>query len=222
MRVLLIHSDYIKYETKNKTPVAEEIDEAKKDGAFKESLVVFTSVEKEDEKNPDAIAKNLAKEVVKVTDEVKAESIVLYPYAHLSSSLGSPKFAIEILKKAKEILKEDGYDVFRVPFGWYKGFELSCKGHPLSELSRTITIEMEDDDEEKKDKGPKSKWFILSDGETTGTNEFNYDGKDQLEKLVQYELGVGASDEGEPPHVKLMKEKELCDNESASDAGNLK
>lgn len=30
MRVLLIHSDYIKYETKNKTPVAEEIDEAKK------------------------------------------------------------------------------------------------------------------------------------------------------------------------------------------------
>ncbi|WP_295722195.1 threonine--tRNA ligase [uncultured Methanobrevibacter sp.] len=222
MRVLLIHSDFIKYETKNKTPVAEEIDEAKKDGAFKESLVVFTSVEKEDEKNPDAIAKNLAKEAIKVTNEVKAENIVLYPYAHLSSSLGSPKFAVEIMKKAKEILKEEGYNVYRVPFGWYKGFELSCKGHPLSELSRTITSDMEDDDEEKKDKGPGSKWFILSDGITTSTEEFNYDGKDQLEKLVKYELGIGASDEGEPPHVKLMKEKELCDNERASDAGNLK
>lgn len=42
---------------------------------------------------------------------------------------------------------------------------------------------------------------------------------DQLEKLVSYELGTGASDAGEPPHVKLMREKELCDYESASDVG---
>ncbi len=43
-----------------------------------------------------------------------------------------------------------------------------------------------------------------------------------MEKLVSYELGTGASDAGEPPHVKLMREKELCDYESASDVGNLK
>ena len=49
MRVLLIHSDYIKYQVKNKTPVAEEIEEAQKDGAFDEALVVFSSIEKEDE-----------------------------------------------------------------------------------------------------------------------------------------------------------------------------
>ena len=30
------------------------------------------------------------------------------------------------------------------------------------------------------------------------------------------------SDEGEPPHVKIMREKELCDYELASDIGNLK
>lgn len=222
MRVLLIHSDYIKYETKNKTPVAEEIDEAKKNGAFDESLVVFTSVEKEDEKNPDAIAKNLVKEVKKVYDEVKAENVVLYPYAHLSSSLGSPKFAIEILKEAEELLKEDNYDVFRVPFGWYKGFQLSCKGHPLSELSRTITADMEDDDEEEKDKGPGSKWFILEDGQLSDCDKYDYTNKGQLEKLVKNELGHGESEEVEPPHVKLMREKELCDYESASDVGNLK
>ena len=29
MRVLLIHSDYLKYEVKKETPVAEEIEEAK-------------------------------------------------------------------------------------------------------------------------------------------------------------------------------------------------
>ena len=46
MRVLLIHSDYIKYQVKNKTPVAEEIEEAQKNGAFDEALVVFSSIEK--------------------------------------------------------------------------------------------------------------------------------------------------------------------------------
>ena len=57
MRVLLIHSDYIKYQVKNKTPVAEEIEEAQKNGAFDEALVVFSSIEKEDEENPSAIVK---------------------------------------------------------------------------------------------------------------------------------------------------------------------
>ena len=86
MRVLLIHSDYIKYQVKNKTPVAEEIEEAQKNGAFDEALVVFSSIEKEDEENPSAIVNNLVAEVIKTNEEVNAEKIVLYPYAHLSSS----------------------------------------------------------------------------------------------------------------------------------------
>ena len=116
MRILIIHSDYLNYNVKNKTPVAEEIEEAKKQGAFDESLVVFTAVEKEDEKNPSAIVKNLIKEIKKVNDQVKAENIVLYPYAHLSSSLSSPKVAVQILKDAEEIIKSEGLDVYRVPF----------------------------------------------------------------------------------------------------------
>jgi threonyl-tRNA synthetase len=31
-------------------------------------------------------------------------------------------------------------EVSRAPFGWYKAFKISCKGHPLSELSREIRI----------------------------------------------------------------------------------
>ena len=203
MRVLLIHSDYIKYQVKNKTPVAEEIEEAQKNGAFDEALVVFSSIEKEDEENPSAIVNNLVAEVIKTNEEVNAEKIVLYPYAHLSSSLGAPKVAVQILKDAEEALKAEGLDVFRVPFGWYKAFEISCKGHPLSELSRTITADVEEE-EEKEEKKP-STWLIFKDGETFDPKEYNYESKD-LEKLVAYELGEGASDEGEPPHVKIMRE----------------
>lgn len=218
MRILLIHSDYLNYNVKNKTPVAEEIEDAKKQGAFDESLVVFTAVEKDDENNPQGIVKNLVKEVIKTNDQVKAENIVLYPYAHLSSSLSSPKVAVQVLKDAEETLIGEGLNVKRVPFGWYKAFEISCKGHPLSELSRTITAEKED--EEEVEKKPSS-WSILDGNKLIDIDDFKFE-NDQLEKLVSYELGTGASDAGEPPHVKLMREKELCDYESASDVGNLK
>lgn len=218
MRILLIHSDYLNYNVKNKTPVAEEIEDAKKQGAFDESLVVFTAVEKDDENNPQGIVKNLVKEVIKTNDQVKAENIVLYPYAHLSSSLSSPKVAVQVLKDAEEALNAEGLNVKRVPFGWYKAFEISCKGHPLSELSRTITAEEEE--EEEVEKKPSS-WSILDGDKIIDIDDFKFE-IDQLEKLVSYELGTGASDAGEPPHVKLMREKELCDYESASDVGNLK
>ena len=218
MRILLIHSDYLNYNVKNKTPVAEEIEDAKKQGAFDESLVVFTAVEKDDENNPQRIVKNLVKEVIKTNDQVKAENMVLYPYAHLSSSLSSPKVAVQVLKDAEEALNAEGLNVKRVPFGWYKAFEISCKGHPLSELSRTITAEEED--EEEVEKKPSS-WSILDGDKIIDIDDFKFE-NDQLEKLVSYELGTGASDAGEPPHVKLMREKELCDYESASDVGNLK
>ena len=218
MRILLIHSDYLNYNVKNKTPVAEEIEDAKKQGAFDESLVVFTAVEKDDENNPQGIVKNLVKEVIKTNDQVKAENIVLYPYAHLSSSLSSPKVAVQVLKDAEEALDAEGLNVKSVPFGWYKAFEISCKGHPLSELSRTITAEEED--EEEVEKKPSS-WSILDGDKIIDIDDFKFE-NDQLEKLVSYELGTGASDAGEPPHVKLMREKELCDYESASDVGNLK
>lgn len=218
MRILLIHSDYLNYNVKNKTPVAEEIEDAKKQGAFDESLVVFTAVEKDDENNPQGIVKNLVKEVIKTNDQVKAENIVLYPYAHLSSSLSYPKVAVQVLKDAEEALNAEGLNVKRVPFGWYKAFEISCKGHPLSELSRTITAEEEE--EEEVEKKPSS-WSILDGDKIIDIDDFKFE-NDQLEKLVSYELGTGASDAGEPPHVKLMREKELCDYESASDVGNLK
>ena len=217
MRILLIHSDYLNYNVKKKTPVAEEIEEAKHNGSFDDSLVVFTAVEKEDEENPQGIVKNLVKEVLKTNDQINAENIVLYPYAHLSSSLSSPKVAVEILKDAEQALLAEDLNVQRVPFGWYKAFEISCKGHPLSELSRTITADTE---EEKIERKP-SKWQILEGNKITEIDDFKFENK-AFKQLVDYELGQGASDEGEPPHVKLMREKEICDYEAASDVGNLK
>lgn len=222
MRILLVHSDYLKYKTKNKTPIAEEIEVEAEEGSFEESLVVFIAVEKEDEKNPATVVNNLIEEIKSVNKQVNAKNIVIYPYAHLSSSLSSPKVAIAILKEAEAELDARGFEVYRVPFGWYKSFEISCKGHPLSELSRNVDhIEISPDEIAEEVRKP-SKFYILDEGKLEDAEAYKYEKKSDLKRLASYELGTGKSKDKEPPHVKLMREKELADYESASDVGHLK
>lgn len=139
MKILAIHADYLKFEAKKeaiKNP--EQIDQAKDE--MKECLVVFMAVEKPDEDNPSNIKEQLLDHVKDIAGKVQTKNIVLYPYAHLSSNLGSPKVAQALLQEAHADLAKDGFEVKHAPFGWYKAFEISCKGHPLSELSREITV----------------------------------------------------------------------------------
>ncbi|NLI73919.1 MAG: threonine--tRNA ligase, partial [Euryarchaeota archaeon] len=133
MKTLYIHSDYLEFSVKKSTPVAEKITDEQKEGSFGEILVAFISVEKQDERNPEAVILKAVEDLEDVAKRVKCRTIALYPYAHLSSSLGSPSVAIKILQAMEEQLIRKDYEVHRVPFGWYKAFKISCKGHPLSE-----------------------------------------------------------------------------------------
>jgi threonyl-tRNA synthetase len=139
MKILTIHADFIEFEAKKKAlKSAEEADKERK--RVEECLVVFTAFEKNDENDTKAILKKYIEEIKKIAEQVKTKSVVLYPYAHLSSQLGNPKKAEQLMKDAEELLKKE-YEVSRAPFGWYKSFNVSCKGHPLSELSREFSVE---------------------------------------------------------------------------------
>ena len=140
MRFLSIHADKLIVEPQKKAiSQAEEIKKKKEE--FKECLVVFIAVEKSDESNVEEISKKCVVEIVDIAKQVKCKKIVLYPYAHLSSNLASPKQALEILKECEKNLVDKKFEVNRIVFGWYKAFEIKCKGHPLSELSREIKIQ---------------------------------------------------------------------------------
>ena len=235
MQILLIHSDYIEYETKKSTPVAEKIEESNKKGRMEEALTVFLAVEKNDEDNIEYVARQTRDEIRKVTDQVKTNRIMLYPYAHLSSSLASPKAAVEALKKLEELLKEAEFEVMRAPFGWYKSFTIKCKGHPLSELSRSIRIGEEKcvtvikEKEEVVSEALKSEakatsyWHILTPkGELLKPEEFDFTGHDKLKKFVNYEIYKSRAVDRIPPHVELMRRFELADYEPGSDSGNMR
>jgi threonyl-tRNA synthetase len=137
MKILSLHCDYIKFKPLKKAlREPEKLTKAgEQEKKVDEVLVIFTAVERQDESNSKIVGEyvNNVKDLAK---QVKARSIVLYPYAHLSSSLSSPAFAEKTMKAAERLLK--GLNVVRAPFGYYKEFELKCKGHPLAELSREI------------------------------------------------------------------------------------
>ncbi len=130
MQLLLIHADFIEFEAKRPTKMAEHIEDSAKKGRLEEALCVFIAVEKFDEDDPDAVIAEGVKQITDVVGQVHATRIMLYPYAHLSAQLSTPTTAIRILKGMQAKLS-DNFEVMHAPFGWYKAFTVSCKGHPL-------------------------------------------------------------------------------------------
>lgn len=224
MQLLLIHSDYIEFEAKRPTKMAEEIEEQAKKGRLEEALCAFVAVEKFDEDDPEAVIAEGSKQISDVAKQVHADRIMLYPYAHLSPNLSTPATAVKILKGMAETLSQD-YEVMRAPFGWYKAFTLRCKGHPLSELSRSIKLgEGEVVSEALKSEAKAvSYWKIMDlDGSLIDADRFDFQGHENLQKFTNYEISKARAVDRVPPHVELMRRLELVDYEPGSDPGNMR
>jgi threonyl-tRNA synthetase len=230
VRLLLIHADSMSYEVKERAlEEAEKMEEERRSGSYEDALVVFTAVEEEDVKAIDVVVDNASKEILDVMDKVKASSVLLYPYAHLSSSLARPRDALAVLVKLEEKLKESGVRVSRAPFGWYKAFTLVCKGHPLSELSKSIKPEGRAIAIEIAKPEVEEGYYVLV--EPSGEmRELSRDRPQDdvalakyplIKRLIMNERGL-KSEKGAPPHIRFMQKLELVDYEPASDVGHFK
>ncbi len=231
MRILSIHSDFIEFESTQKAlKSAPDIKEGKK--RIEECLVIFVSVEQADEAAPEKVAEKCAEEVRNIAKQVKCERIVLYPFVHLTSKPSSPVVGQKVLELVEQ--KLEGFEVHQAPFGWYKSFDIRCKGHPLSELSREIRV----GEGEKEvvsaslhaEQKVVSKWHILDthgklheiaikDGKLSG---FDFNPHEKLRKFASYELAKVREVSGEPPHSRLMRRLEIADYEPGSDPGNMR
>jgi threonyl-tRNA synthetase len=218
MRLLLIHSDHIDYEAKKPTSMAEQAENLR--DSMDEALVAFCAVEAADEDDMADIVEQAVADIAKTASQLDVSRVMVYPYAHLASDLATAGAAIEALDAVAEGLRGLGLEVKRAPFGWYKAFTLSCKGHPLSELSRSIQTGGEKEEAVAK-KEVEHEWFVLTpDGKRKDVEGFM--DESPFGCLVKKELGVPVAAGGEPPHVELMRSKELVDYEPRSDVGHLR
>lgn len=217
MKALYIHADSMEFEAKEKTKVAEDIPDELHKKKMKEVLVAFITVESSDEDMAEDVAAEAAKDILATKEQVKAERIMLYPYAHLSNDLGKPKTSIEILNMVEEIIAEAGEEVVRAPFGWYKSFEISCKGHPLSELSRDIS----GTSAEPAETAGESTYFVLTPGgDEILVNEYKAS-SDCMKYMIDKEaLGKDAPPVKEPDYLRLCR-KFGIQWESMSDTGHM-
>src|SRR5713226_2510915 len=221
MRLLLIHADRFEYEAREKAvKEPEPLDESHKRGALENGLVVFSTVEKNDEQDPEQIATKAASSIEEVLGWLKTKRVMVYPYAHLSTSLASREPAISILKALEDKLAQKGYEVTRSPFGWYKSFTITAKGHPLSELSRTITL----DTKSRQAASPVKTEYVIMDqeGKLHSPEDFEFKPHDaEFKSLVEKEaLKKGLT--GGEPHFLDYARRFGIEWESYADVGQMR
>ena len=249
MRILQLHVDYIEY-----FPVSKEITDAEsltinEKQRFEDTVVILMSIEQGDE---DTMIVDVISEIKEYLEKIKGKSVLLYPYAHLSSNLESPKKAYDLLikieKSLNEMFNQSDVKISRAPFGWTKTLEFKVKGHPMAENSRSfykkdINQSKPDDGKEdlldschimednegvsealKTEKNLKSDWYVLdTKGNLVKNNEFRFSKSDKnLENLLNYEILKKRIVDEQPPHVKLMRKLGISDYEPASDSGNMR
>ena len=237
MRLLMIHADSFSFEVTGRSKATEstsELSATEQSAQLKEVLVAFVSAEKIDESAPRDVAVEAAGRIRETADKVGANRLMVYPYAHLSSSLARPRIAAEIIDTLVSRLRADRkFETHRAPFGFYKSFDIAGKGHPLSELAMTIVPpdagEAREDQSATEsralaaEKTLESEWRIYQpDGSFVLAAEFDFRKDKGLRDLYAYEIEGTRIAEDAPPHIRLMREQELVDYESASDAGNLR
>jgi len=222
MKILSIHSDFIEFAPVSKAiPSAEDIEGCVKE--VKNCLVIFSTVEKSDEKNWQEIAKKTVAEIENIAGQVKEKKIVLYPFVHLSSTPSSPDIALKTLKEEEKLLKGDKYEVYRAPFGWYKAFDIKCKGHPLSELSREIRLDGKKE-ERQKQAGKKEFKILALDGKLVDPKDYDYKSGEKNFKIMVEKEALGKESKGsgvEPRYIKFANKFQM-DWEPMSDSGHMR
>src|SRR5712692_5567989 len=221
LRLLLIHADKFEYEAKEKAlKEPEPLEEHAKKGGLEDGLVAFCTVEKTDEETPEQTASNAASSIEEILGWIKTKRVMVYPYAHLSTNLASRDPAIAILKNLERKLADDGYEVSRGPFGWYKSFTISAKGHPLSELSRTVTAHSQ---KQPTTLQTKTEYVIMDEkGNLHPPENFQYSpGMEEFKSLVEKEALKKGLTGGEPHFLEYARRFGI-EWESFADVGQMR
>ena len=239
MRVLGIHTRYFQFECRDKA--TEGAETLPKDHGLtridEECLVVFVSVEKGDAASTQSVAEQLAADTANRAERLGVRRMVLYPYVHLTEEPSTPRVALEVLAKVEGLLS-GSIEVVRAPFGWYKAFDLSCIGHPLSEWSARYTLGQSTRAPRPTEAGRRPSEFTRfvvadMDGSTYEITAGDFERCPALaantlsaarlkqfvaNELTQRDPAPGAS----PKHIEYMRRQELVDYCEVSEKGHYK
>lgn len=171
--------------------------------------------------------KRKLKELVLDHTKYRVDSVLVYPWAHLSKFLSSDPRSMDVCPKIAEKLEERGIKAEFSPFGWYKSFKLDCLGHELAEMHRDVKLYIQPEEHLE-----NAEFKVLTPEGKEYEVEFDEDEKyvpipeiedEDFHHFLQSEVGSRESVEAEEPaHIKDMKKFELVDFDPNTDTGNLR
>ena len=138
MRLLIFHVDSFTctITQKGRSPLIET--PSPPSAHIEQGLLVLASAEAGDEAGPERVVDGAAAEIARLATQLKVQSAMLLPFAHLFAEPADPALALSIIDGAAARLREQGLRVERPPFGWFHTWDLQAKGHPLSRVARTV------------------------------------------------------------------------------------
>ncbi|NMC06997.1 MAG: threonine--tRNA ligase [Candidatus Lokiarchaeota archaeon] len=162
----------------------------------------------------------------------KVDKVLVYPWAHLSNFLSNEASAAEVCPKIAANLAQKGFESHYSPFGWYKAFRIECLGHEVAEMYRDVKLAVLADEVRATSKfkivTEKGKIIDFCDSSEASRKaarlpeQYNSPAWKDFQDFIRSEVLGLRSEEGEPPHIALMKKFEIADFEEASDQGNFR
>ncbi|MEM2123123.1 MAG: threonine--tRNA ligase [Candidatus Bathyarchaeia archaeon] len=222
MKMLLIHADHFEYEvTERAVRDAEPLPEELSKTSLRDVLVCFCTVESGDSVDMGFIVDRASGEIRELAGKLGVDTVVVYPYAHLSNDLADSGVAISILKRLQDKLASDLH-VERGPFGWYKRFHIRCKGHPLAESFRSIDAAESVGATAVVEEAPSEYRILTPDGGEYSPTEYEFSpGEEDFKALVSKEALKKESPGGTPRLLGYCR-KFSIDWEPFSDIGHMR
>jgi predicted deacetylase len=137
MKVLVMYVDEFSYSPARKNLAS--ADEKVEGNSFKDSILAFIQVEKEDEEyDVKSREKKLVNHLKWTARKNSCKSVILHSFAHLSDSKASAEFTEEIFDLAELRLQNGGYLTAQTPFGYFLDLQIKAPGHSLARIWATL------------------------------------------------------------------------------------
>ena len=133
MKVLVIYATHFGYEPRIKN--VETVQDITQGAIYKNCLVAFIQVEKQDEEK-DVLSreKKLVNHLKWTLRKNDTKTIILHSFAHLSESKASFEFTKAIFDQAEKRLQNAGFETAQTPFGYFLDLDIKAPGFSLARI----------------------------------------------------------------------------------------
>lgn len=138
MKLLCFQAKRFRWKTHSKT--LPEVPDQELERDVEETIVVFVHAESSDaaaERSASVLRQSI-KHIKWLANKRALKNVVLHSFTHLGGATALPAFAESFINAVAERLRENGYQVWTTPFGYFCEWDLSVYGESLAKVWKEI------------------------------------------------------------------------------------